>query len=159
MPIVSSSTDVEARRITLVSELDATPTRVWDLWADPRRLERWWGPPGVPMTVEHHDLRADGQVRFHVDFDDGTRIDARFEVESTTPPDGLRFAFHTQGLDPSTVDVRIEPVTDAGTRMTITVELPTDAAMAQAVDIGFDQGLRRSVERLDAALTTDRGES
>jgi len=23
----------------------------WQLWADPRQLERWWGPPAYPATV------------------------------------------------------------------------------------------------------------
>jgi uncharacterized protein YndB with AHSA1/START domain len=152
MPVVSSSTDVDAHRITLVSELGAPPDRVWDLWADPRRLERWWGPPGAPMTVEHHDLRAGGEVRFHVDFDDGSRIDARFEVESADPPHSLRFAFHTQGLDPSTVDARIEPLDGGRSRMTMTVQLASAQAVREAVDIGFDQGVRRSLERADDAL-------
>ena len=26
--------------------------RVWQLWADPRQLERWWGPPEYPATFD-----------------------------------------------------------------------------------------------------------
>ena len=29
--------------------------RAWQLWADPRQLERWWGPPTYPATVVDHD--------------------------------------------------------------------------------------------------------
>ena len=44
--------------MTLDAEFDAPPERVWQLWADPRQLERWWGPPTYPATVTSHDLRA-----------------------------------------------------------------------------------------------------
>ncbi len=46
-----------ARTMTLEAEFDASPERVWQLWADPRQLERWWGPPTYPATVTTHDLR------------------------------------------------------------------------------------------------------
>jgi uncharacterized protein YndB with AHSA1/START domain len=155
MPVVSSSTDVTRRRIILVSELDAPPERVWDVWASPRRLERWWGPPGQPMTVEHHDLRGGGQVRFHVVAPDGTRTDARFEIVSTAPPHSLRFSFHTDALAPATVDVHIEQLPVERSRMTIRIEFPSDTAMRQAVDIGFDRGVGRSAKRLDEAIALD----
>src|SRR3712207_7455265 len=47
--------DLEALTLTAESEFDATPERVWQLWADPRQLERWWGPPGYPATFDKHD--------------------------------------------------------------------------------------------------------
>jgi hypothetical protein len=38
--------DLLARpELVLVAEFDAPIERVWQLWADPRQLERWWGPP------------------------------------------------------------------------------------------------------------------
>ena len=52
--------DPEALAMTLDAEFDATPERVWQLWADPRQLERWWGPPAYPATVDSHDLRSGG---------------------------------------------------------------------------------------------------
>ena len=48
----------DAARMTLEAEFDASPERVWQLWADPRQLERWWGPPTYPATFTTHDLRA-----------------------------------------------------------------------------------------------------
>jgi uncharacterized protein YndB with AHSA1/START domain len=37
--------DPQSRTMTVVAEFEASPERVWQLWADPRQLERWWGPP------------------------------------------------------------------------------------------------------------------
>ena len=54
MTVTSVTKDPEALTMTVVSELDATVERAWQLWADPRQLERWWGPPTYPATVVDH---------------------------------------------------------------------------------------------------------
>ena len=40
----------DPQRLTLIveAEFDASVERIWQLWADPRKLERWWGPPTYP---------------------------------------------------------------------------------------------------------------
>ena len=48
MSIVSVEKDFDSLSLTLVAEFDAPIERVWQLWADPRQLERWWGPPTPP---------------------------------------------------------------------------------------------------------------
>jgi len=58
--------DPRSRTMTLEAEFDASPERVWQLWADPRQLERWWGPPTYSATVEAHDLRPGGRVEYHM---------------------------------------------------------------------------------------------
>ena len=45
MTVTAVRKDPEALTMTLTAEFDASPERVWELWADPRQLERWWGPP------------------------------------------------------------------------------------------------------------------
>ena len=64
MTIVDLTKDPDAGTMTVVAEYPATPDRVWQLWADPRQLERWWGPPSHPATVTDHDLVAGGEVRY-----------------------------------------------------------------------------------------------
>jgi uncharacterized protein YndB with AHSA1/START domain len=55
-------TDVRKDPTTLTMEIDsefAAPIdRVWQLLADPRLLERWWGPPTHPATFTDFDLTA-----------------------------------------------------------------------------------------------------
>ena len=55
MTVTAVRKDPEALTMTLDAEFDAPAERVWQLWADPRQLERWWGPPTYPATV--HDAR------------------------------------------------------------------------------------------------------
>ena len=51
MTVTAVRKDPQALSLTLDAEFDASSERVWRLWADPRQLERWWGPPTYPATV------------------------------------------------------------------------------------------------------------
>ncbi len=41
MTVVSTHKDAEALTLTFVAEFDAGVERVWQVWQDPRQLERW----------------------------------------------------------------------------------------------------------------------
>jgi uncharacterized protein YndB with AHSA1/START domain len=55
MSVTSVEKDFDELTLTLIADFDAPLERVWALWADPRPLERWWGPPTHPATFERHD--------------------------------------------------------------------------------------------------------
>ena len=57
--VVSSDCEIATRRI-----LEAPRERVFDAFADPNRLTRWWGPKGFTSTFHEFDLRAGGIWRF-----------------------------------------------------------------------------------------------
>jgi len=40
MPVISSTKNLEALSFILVAEFDAAVERVWQVWEDPRQLER-----------------------------------------------------------------------------------------------------------------------
>ena len=46
MTVTNVDKDLDARTLTITAEFDAPLERVWELWADPRKLERWWGRRG-----------------------------------------------------------------------------------------------------------------
>jgi uncharacterized protein YndB with AHSA1/START domain len=56
LTVTSVDTDYHNLTITLIADFHAPIERVWKLWSDPRKLERWWGPPAYPATFETHDL-------------------------------------------------------------------------------------------------------
>ena len=46
------------------AEFAASPERVWEVWENPRQLERWWGPPTYPATFTRHDFVVGGESRY-----------------------------------------------------------------------------------------------
>ena len=83
MSVISVENDPQSLTMTVMADLDATVERAWQLWADPRQFEQWWGPPGHSATVVHHDLRAGGRITF---FMAGTKGDAMTARGRSSPP-------------------------------------------------------------------------
>ena len=73
MSVTNVTKDPEALTMSITSRFDAPVERVWQVWADPRRLERWWGPPTYPATVTEHDLAVGGRVRYFMTGPEGDR--------------------------------------------------------------------------------------
>ena len=62
MTVTAVRKDPQRLTLTVEAEFDASVERIWQLWADPRKLERWWGPPTYPATFTKHDLAPGGRV-------------------------------------------------------------------------------------------------
>jgi uncharacterized protein YndB with AHSA1/START domain len=159
MSVVSVDKDFDSLTLTLVAELDAPLERVWQLWADPRQLERWWGPPSHPATVERHDLTAGGDVTYFMTGPAGERSRGWWRVTSVDPPKSLEFTdgFADQdgtpvaGMPTTTVQVQLSE-REGGTRMVLRSVFDSREHMEQVVDIGAPEVLRESVGQMDALL-------
>jgi uncharacterized protein YndB with AHSA1/START domain len=73
MTVVSTQTDTEALTLTFVAEFDASVERVWQMWQDPRQLERWWGPPTWPATFDRHDFVQGGRSSYYMTGPEGEK--------------------------------------------------------------------------------------
>ncbi len=51
--------------------IDASPARLFEAFADPARLARWWGPDGFTNTFEVFEFRQGGTWRFVMHGPDG----------------------------------------------------------------------------------------
>ncbi len=160
MSITSVDTDYDNLTITLVADFDAPIQQVWKLWSDPRKLERWWGPPTDPATVEKHDLSPGGAVAYFMTGPDGESSRGMWRVKAVDPPTSLEFtdAFaDTDGrpmadMPVSTVTVQLTK-RDGGTRMEMRLMLESREDMEKLLSTGVAEGLRQAVGQMDALLT------
>ncbi|GAA3343260.1 SRPBCC domain-containing protein [Amorphoplanes nipponensis] len=156
MTVTGVHKDPRARTMTLTAEFAATAAGVWQLWADPRRLERWWGPPTHPATVVEHDLRPGGAVSYFVTGPDGARSPGWWRVLAVSPPYGLEFELGDPGIPPLLVRVRIEEHPGRA-RMVVVTTFPSADAMDQLIVMGFEQGLTAAVGQIDEVLGAGPG--
>ncbi|MBI1306649.1 MAG: SRPBCC domain-containing protein [Bacteroidetes bacterium] len=54
------SFDEEKHTIEIIREFDAKLEMVWEVWTKPEHLANWWGPPGLPITVEKYEFAPQG---------------------------------------------------------------------------------------------------
>ena len=163
MTVTAVRKDPDALTMTLTAEFDASPERVWQLWADPRQLERWWGPPTYPATFTKHDLTSGSRVEYHMTGPEGDQPRGYWEVDEVDPPHRLVFrdGFANDDGTPNTdlpmnqARVRIEEIGGGRTRMSIESVFPSAEAMEQVLAMGMEEGLTQAVGQIDAILAED----
>ena len=163
MTLTETRKDTEALTLTVDSEFDASAQRVWQLWSDPRQLERWWGPPSYPATVDSHDLRPGGRVAYHMTGPSGDQPRGYWDVLETNPPHSLAFRNGFANADGSPnsdmptnmMRVLIERTGDERTRMSIETTFPSREAMEQLMAMRMEEGLNEAVGQIDAILAED----
>jgi uncharacterized protein YndB with AHSA1/START domain len=152
--------DHEALTMTVTAEFDAPNERVWQLWADPRKLERWWGPPAYPATVLAHDLTPGGEVAYSMTGPEGDSHRGWWRVLDVDPPrrleveDGFADADGVPLEDMPTMTMRVELAErgDGGTRVVIVSTFASAEAFDQVLEMGVEQGMRESMGQMDAVL-------
>ncbi|NED65396.1 SRPBCC domain-containing protein, partial [Streptomyces sp. SID10244] len=72
-------------------EFAAAPARIWQLYADPRQLEKIWGPPTYPATVVEHDFTPGGRVTYYMTSPEGEKFGGYWVLETIDEPNGFSF--------------------------------------------------------------------
>lgn len=152
MTVTGVHKDPAARTMTLTSEFAAPVERVWQLWADPRQLERWWGPPTHPATVVTHDLIPGGTVSYFVTGAEGDHLSGWWEVRTVEAPSRLTFDMGDPNIPTMTVRVGLSQRPGGGTRMVIEVAFGSAGDMDLLIGLGFEQGLTTALSQTDALL-------
>jgi uncharacterized protein YndB with AHSA1/START domain len=159
MTVISTERDTDALTLTIVAEFDAPAERVWQVWEDPRQLERWWGPPTWPATFERHDFVAGGESRYYMTGPDGEKTGGWWRAIEVTPPD--RFEWEDGFSRPDGEPDPTMPVTHAvvtlvesggTTTMTTVSRFASLEELEQLLAMGMDDGMRQAMGQIDAIV-------
>jgi uncharacterized protein YndB with AHSA1/START domain len=160
MTVTALRKSPEALTMTVDAEFDATAERVWQLWADPRQLERWWGPPAYPATFTRHNLAPGSRAEYHMTGPTGDQPRGYWDIIETDPPRSLVFRDGFSNDDGTPNDavprneaqVTIEEIGQGRTRMSIQFHFPSAEAMEQMLAMRMEEGLAGAVGQIDAIL-------
>jgi len=162
MTVTDVHKDPTALTLKVASEWDAPIARVWQLWADPRKLERWWGPPTYPATVIEHDLRPGGKVSYFMTGPEGDKHHGWWEVVTVDEPHRLELVdgfADTEGnpndkMPTTQSTVTLTELPSGTTQMVIEARFPSREAMDQLIEMGMEEGLTAAIGQIDAILAT-----
>lgn len=160
MPVTRIDKDLVGATMTVLADFAAPVQRVWQLYADPRQLERIWGPPSWPATVVDHDLSPGGRITYFMTGPDGTKSSGYWDVLEVDEPNRFvvedGFADDAGQPNPELPTTRMEMSLDArpdgGTTMTVRSTFPSTEAMQQMIDMGMEDGLREAMGQIDPVL-------
>lgn len=159
MPITSMTSDPSALTLTIVADYPVPVERLWEAYADPRQLERFWGPEQWPATFTRHDMAVGGRSHYYMTGPDGTKSRGWWRYLAIEPLKKLEledgFADEHDQPNPAMPSMRMTfhfKSTPTGSRFESVTTFPNLAAMEELVKMGMIEGTRSAMGQIDAVL-------
>ena len=162
MPVLDVENDLDNLTMTVTAEFAADVERVWALYADPRRLERHWGPPGYPATFVQHELVPGARSHYYMTGPDGEQPHGIWIVREVDEPRSFVIddAFSDEHGEPneeigwSQMRAELTPV-EGGTQVRFITTFASQEQMQQVLDMGMEQGLTLAMNQIDGLLAEE----
>jgi uncharacterized protein YndB with AHSA1/START domain len=158
--VISSHKDVNNLTFTVTAEFTAGVNQVWQVWENPRLLERWWGPPTWPATFDKLEFRTGGDARYYMTGPAGEKARGWWKIINVSAPRRLEFDDGFAGddgepLDPTdTTRCVVTLEEDAGgTRMTSVTTFKSTDQLEQLTEMGMEEGMTGAMGQIDAILS------
>ena len=154
MPLTSITKDPATLSLTVVADYPVPQERLWEAFADPRQLERFWGPPFAPATFTRHDFTVGGRAEYFLTGPQGERWSGSWKFTAVNPPSSFEALDGDDNADdenmPAAMTFAFE-ATPTGSRFTCVTTFSSVEAMEQTIP-GMEEGLRAAMPQLDAVL-------
>jgi uncharacterized protein YndB with AHSA1/START domain len=157
MPVTDVTQDLDTCTLTITAEFAAPVERIWQIYADPRQLEKVFGPPTYPATFVEHDLTPGGRAHYFMTSPDGEKYYGWWKVTAVEEP--TSFAFEDGfAADDSFAPLDDMPVSknvyafesiDTGTRATFTSTYDSAEALQKVLDMGVVEGSSSAIDQID----------
>ena len=151
MPLTSIAKDPEQLLMTVVGDYKVSQQRLWEAFADPRQLERFWGPPFAPSTFTRHDFKTGGRSEYYLMID-GKKWPGSWKYIEVKPISFFEAEDGDGDVEEGPSWMKFEfTTTSTGSRMTCVTRFASVEAMEQVAP-GMEEGLRAALPQLDALL-------
>jgi uncharacterized protein YndB with AHSA1/START domain len=159
MPVIDVAKDIDNRTLTITAEFAAPVQRVWDLYADPRQLERVWGPPTHPATFVDHALTVGSRCTYYMTGPDGERFAGWWLITAVDQPSSFEFddGFADADFNPApgmpvSHNVYTFAEADGTTHATFRSSYDTAEALQQVIEMGIEEGATLAINQIDGFL-------
>jgi uncharacterized protein YndB with AHSA1/START domain len=159
MTVISSTKSAETLSFTLVAEFDADVERVWQIWEDPRQLERWWGPPTWPATFVKHEFIPGGEASYYMTGPEGEKAGGWWRITAIEAPRRLEFddgfadddGAPVEAMGTTHATVTLEDL-GGRTRMTVLSTFESEEQMGKMIEMGMEDGMKEAAGQIDALI-------
>lgn len=159
MPVTDITHDLDHLTLTITAQFAAPVERIWEVYADPRQLEKVWGPPQYPATVVDHSLTPGGRVTYYMTGPEGERFYGYWTVLEVDEPrsfsyeDGFAHEDFTPDTDlPISTCVSTFSAQDGGTRAVYVTSYTSREGLQTVLDMGVEEGSRTAIDQIDALV-------
>lgn len=156
MPVTDITHDLDSLTLTITAQFAAPVERIWAIYADPRQLEKVWGPPQYPATVVEHSLTPGGLVTYYMTGPEGDRHHGYWKVLEVDEPTSFSYedGFADEGFTPNTelpISTCVSTFTaqDGGTRAVYVTSFASREGLQTVLDMGVEEGSRSAINQID----------
>lgn len=150
--------DTSDREIVISRVINAPRTRVWQAWADPQQLIKWWGPNGFTNTFESMDFRTGGVWKFIMHGPNG--VDYPNTIVFTNIVENERIAYDHSGDETEAMFQSVITLEDEGgrkTKVTLRAVFATAEERNKAgAEFGAVEGGKQTLGRLAALVESSQ---
>ncbi|MCW2738812.1 SRPBCC domain-containing protein [Nocardioides sp.] len=162
MPVTNVQHDLDALTLTITADFAAPVERVWGVYADPRQLERVWGPPGYPATFVDHELAPGGRMNYYMTSPEGQKFYAYWSVTGVEEPSGFTFrdgfardeSFEPNTEMPESSQAFDFAATADGTRATYRSTYASAEDLQKVLGMGVVEGSTQAINQIDDLLAS-----
>lgn len=160
MPVTDVQQDLDNLTLTITADFAAPVQRIWQVYADPRQLEKIWGPPGYPATFVDHDLTPGGRTTYFMTGPEGEKYAGYWQITAVDEPTSFSFDdgfadadFNPNPELPVSKNVFTFTAHDGGTRATYVSGYESAEALQQVLDMGMVEGATSAINQIDDLVT------
>ncbi|MFG1785480.1 SRPBCC domain-containing protein [Rhodococcus oryzae] len=161
MPVTNVHQDLDNLTLTITADFAAPVTRIWQVYEDPRQLEKVWGPPTYPATVVDHDLTPGGRTTYFMTGPDGEKFAGYWQITAVDAPTSFSFDDGFADLDfnsnpelPVSKNVFTFSEHEGGTRATYVSTYESAEALQQVLDMGVIEGASSAINQIDELIAS-----
>ncbi len=158
MPVTDVTSDIDNLTLTITAEFAAPVERIWQVYADPRQLERVWGPPTYPSTFVDHGLKPGGRCNYYMTSPEGEKHYGWWTVTAVDEPNSFAFedgfasddSFEpTPGMPVSRNVYTFEATAEGTTRAVFSSVYESAEGLQQVLDMGIVEGATLAINQID----------
>ncbi len=161
MPVTDVQQDLDNLTLTITADFAAPVQRVWQVYADPRQLEKVWGPPTYPATFVDHDLTPGSRTTYFMTSPEGEKFAGYWQITEVDEPQSFAFEDGFADLEfnpnpelPVSRNVYTFTENDAGTRAVYVSTFASAEALQKVLDMGVVEGATSAINQIDELLAS-----
>lgn len=162
--------DKDTKELTVVREFNAPRQMVWDAWTKPELMAKWWGPRAFTTEIREMDVR-EGGVWYYVMHGTGAELKGTDFENMEAPGKGFykeiqpieRIVYEDvfvdkdgnimESMPKALVSIHFEE-NNGKTTMTSVTKYETVEGLKKVVEMGVEQGMGESLDKLDELLAS-----
>ncbi|MGO1544225.1 MAG: SRPBCC family protein [Gulosibacter sp.] len=166
MPVTHVNKDTQALTMQIVADFPVPVARLWDAYADPRQIEKFWGPVEYPARFTRHDMYPGGISRYAMYGPGGDVSRGYWEFLNVDAPHSFEVldGFAREDGEPNRDMPSMRMVfnfleTAEGSRLDMTTYFNSLAEFESLFEMGMEEGTLSAMSQIDGVLADLRAYS